>query len=361
METPIERGLQVSESSHEIRLVSVEASTKRRKRTRLSRWMCRFEKTESTAIVISDFSDEEEATDRSDAFDRIDYDQSILSEDENKRKGGNNYHPIAVKPFKRMYFHDFPCDGKVREKENKYQVDSDKEDEWKSNQTVYKPSESVEGGIQECTAKCMALTLRGNPCMHLAVDGFFFCTRHENYGSKVKRIVQKQLNEDEQMNCLDIPFMGQSGQLRCIGLNNRGDLCGNQAVIGTAYCYTHAEVVYEVSGGATAETEPDISTDERSATSSEKSCSTVSDEETSDSIPRPYKYREFIQMWTDGEEYFGEGTDEIESTRRVRGANSRVSPEDTDGQLKAQYGRLLPSAMKVCHYCFWTSSRKHSL
>jgi hypothetical protein len=53
-------------------------------------------------------------------------------------------------------------------------------------------------------------------------------------------------------------------------------------------------------------------------------------------------------MWHECEEYFGEMTDEIESTRRVRGANSKMAPGDTDGQLKAQYGRLLPRAMKVC-------------
>eukprot|EP00526_Cylindrotheca_closterium_P006460 CAMPEP_0113625038 /NCGR_PEP_ID=MMETSP0017_2-20120614/12923_1 /TAXON_ID=2856 /ORGANISM="Cylindrotheca closterium" /LENGTH=607 /DNA_ID=CAMNT_0000535119 /DNA_START=14 /DNA_END=1837 /DNA_ORIENTATION=+ /assembly_acc=CAM_ASM_000147 len=347
METPIEPRFQVSESAQEIRLVSAEPRSKRRKRTRLSRWMYRFGKTKSTAIAISDFSDDEEATDISIPLESMDGDDSVLSESGHKGNGGDNHRPIEVKPFKRMYFHGFPCDGQLGEGGNQYQVVSDKEDEWKNDQTVCKPCEPAEDGIQDSTTKCMALTLRGNPCMHEAVDDSFFCTRHENYGSKVKKLVQKRLNEDEKTNCMDIPFTGRNGQYRCIGLNNRGELCGNQAVNDTVYCYTHAEVIYEVSGGATAETELDNSTDDRSESSSAKSCSTVSDEETGDSGPRPFKYKEFIQMWTDGEEYFGEGTDEIESTRRVRGANSRVSPEDTDGQLKAQYGRLLPSAMKI--------------
>ena len=67
----------------------------------------------------------------------------------------------------------------------------------------------------------------------------------------------------------------------------------------------------------------------------------------SDSEERPYKHKEFLQMWRRCEEYCGEMTEEIESTRRVRGANNRMAPEDTNGQLKAQYGRLLPRAMKV--------------
>jgi hypothetical protein len=62
---------------------------------------------------------------------------------------------------------------------------------------------------------------------------------------------------------------------------------------------------------------------------------------------RPYTHREFLKMWKKCEEFVGESTDDIESTRYVRGANKSLSPEDTDGQTKAQYGRLLPRAMKV--------------
>ena len=62
---------------------------------------------------------------------------------------------------------------------------------------------------------------------------------------------------------------------------------------------------------------------------------------------RPYSHREFLTMWKKCEEFVGESTDDIESTRYVRGANKSLSPEDTDGQIKAQYGRLLPRAMKV--------------
>lgn len=61
---------------------------------------------------------------------------------------------------------------------------------------------------------------------------------------------------------------------------------------------------------------------------------------------RTYKHSEFLSMWHKCEELCGEGTDEIESTKRVRAANQKMNPDDTDGQLKAQYGRLLPLGMK---------------
>jgi hypothetical protein len=80
---------------------------------------------------------------------------------------------------------------------------------------------------------------------------------------------------------------------------------------------------------------------------SEESSSESESSEDGNNVPRTYKYKEFLKMWRECEEYCGELTDEIESTRRVRGANSNMNPEDTDGQLKAQYGRLLPRAMTV--------------
>jgi hypothetical protein len=67
---------------------------------------------------------------------------------------------------------------------------------------------------------------------------------------------------------------------------------------------------------------------------------------------RPYTHREFLKMWKKCEEFVGESTDDIETTKHVRGANHSLSPEDTDGQTKAQYGRLLPRAMKVRNR-FW--------
>jgi hypothetical protein len=63
--------------------------------------------------------------------------------------------------------------------------------------------------------------------------------------------------------------------------------------------------------------------------------------------PRPYTHKEFLAMWRYCEEYCGQVIDDIENTKQVRSANKSMCPEDTDGQAKAQYGRLLPRAMKV--------------
>ena len=72
---------------------------------------------------------------------------------------------------------------------------------------------------------------------------------------------------------------------------------------------------------------------------------------------RPYRHKEFMELWSRAEDMFGVNTDEIENTRLVRGANYKVSPSDTDGQSKAQYGRLLPRAMKVRMFnTLWTIS-----
>jgi hypothetical protein len=62
--------------------------------------------------------------------------------------------------------------------------------------------------------------------------------------------------------------------------------------------------------------------------------------------PRPYTHKEFVKLWKNFEELYM-STDEIESSKQVRGANQSMCPSDTDGQAKAQYGRLLPRAMKV--------------
>lgn len=49
-------------------------------------------------------------------------------------------------------------------------------------------------------------------------------------------------------------------------------------------------------------------------------------------------------MWLRAETYFGETTEDIEEGSLVRAANKCVDREDSNGQLKAQYGRLLPDA-----------------
>jgi hypothetical protein len=96
----------------------------------------------------------------------------------------------------------------------------------------------------------------------------------------------------------------------------------------------------------------DDSSDNDSDTTSGTTSDTSDDDEShSQGQPRnspskSYTHSEFLSMWHRCEELFGEGTDEIESSRRVRASNQKMNPDDTDGQLKAQYGRLLPLGMK---------------
>lgn len=74
------------------------------------------------------------------------------------------------------------------------------------------------------------------------------------------------------------------------------------------------------------------------------------DEETTevdDGQPRCYTFKEFLSMWEYVEGFTGEETDEVEATKCVRSSNQSMDPEDTVGQAKAQYGRLLPGAMRV--------------
>lgn len=50
-------------------------------------------------------------------------------------------------------------------------------------------------------------------------------------------------------------------------------------------------------------------------------------------------------MWKNWEKKT-ERMDEVEDSRLIKRANNTMSPTDTDGQVKAQYGRVLPHAMK---------------
>ena len=59
-----------------------------------------------------------------------------------------------------------------------------------------------------------------------------------------------------------------------------------------------------------------------------------------------YKHKEFKSLWQRAEEINGQKTDEIEQTTRIRGANAKMDKSDTTYQEKAQYGRLLPNAMR---------------
>jgi len=75
--------------------------------------------------------------------------------------------------------------------------------------------------------------------------------------------------------------------------------------------------------------------------------SDVSDENDADydSFCTAYTHSQFFKLWRDWEKKT-EKTDDVEESMLVRKANNNMDPKDTNGQQKAQYGRVLPQAMK---------------
>lgn len=70
-----------------------------------------------------------------------------------------------------------------------------------------------------------------------------------------------------------------------------------------------------------------------------------------------YSFKEFEQMWDDVFEDFGCDVEEIEEGNMVTRGNNSLTASDTQGQSKAQYGRLLPKAtddllseLQVCRH-----------
>jgi SAM-dependent methyltransferase len=57
-----------------------------------------------------------------------------------------------------------------------------------------------------------------------------------------------------------------------------------------------------------------------------------------------YTLQKFVEMWERTEETLDLTTEELESSKAVRAANSRVTAKDGCGQGTAQYGRILPQA-----------------
>lgn len=193
---------------------------------------------------------------------------------------------------------------------------------------------------------CTAITRKGKACMFRALDNTPYCGRHgktllKNTSTRSGQVSPTERGSNRKQS-KDTLYRGKGGQFRCIAISGKGQLCPYQCVDKTVYCYGHADLsqVFFPSSSQPDEEASTEDSDESDSDSSESDASRAAAE------GRPYKYKDFMGMWHDCEEYFGEMTEDIESTRRVRGANSRMAPEDTDGQLKAQYGRLLPRAMK---------------
>jgi hypothetical protein len=340
----------------------------------------------------------------------IDIDDSSSSEDETAKHIDDEDRTMNEKPFKRIYFCDVLYDGRIETKQCKAitsgrhtcrncaletmdycrlhgsydKVKKVLESTNTSSSDVSITDSSVEAldtdlernsrrqkfhsldefdfdadeSIQEISAwkgrkKCSALTLKGKPCSFNAAKDSLFCLRHESHGLSTKKGSPRNGRAGIEQN--DKLFTGKKRQFRCTALSGTGQLCPYQSASKTTYCFWHTELNQaslqdsspsKSSGSDSEKASAEASLNENTD-SDRDSDSELSYKEEEGTVAGPYKFKEFVKMWHGCEEYFGEMTDEIESTRRVRGANSRMSPEDTDGQLKAQYGRLLPRAMKV--------------
>lgn len=146
---------------------------------------------------------------------------------------------------------------------------------------------------------------------------------------------------------------------QCIYVSGKGEPCPYRVIKDSIYCHGHfpvLELLTDANNGAVGQ-ESTRQSDENSLSSQDSdeddhdddsdAANFSSDEEELDPNPRPYTHKEFLRMWSECEEIAGESTEEVENRRFIRSANQIMSPEDTDGQAKAQYGRLLPRAMKV--------------
>jgi hypothetical protein len=230
----------------------------------------------------------------------------------------------------------------------------------------------------EGTMRCSAMTAKlGLPCAYCTNNGASFCTLHSKFREENGEAGDSSDDDDLDFGAStradrsspavstekddspgkesvasatsrDAPYRRKKGQERCLAATGQKQ-CMHASVNSTIYCYEHANFASADLPVALRASSPEEVAESSKASSDSEESSSESDssEDDGDSVPRTYKYKEFLKMWRECEEYCGELTDDIESTRRVRGANSNMSPEDTDGQLKAQYGRLLPRAMTV--------------
>jgi hypothetical protein len=218
------------------------------------------------------------------------------------------------------------------------------------------------------TVRCSALTAKGGlPCAYTTNDSSAFCSYHYkireddssdefDFGASTREhsspAVSPQKDDSpgkesmESTTSRDAPYRRFKGQERCLAKTGQKQ-CMHVTVNSTLYCYEHVNFASDDLPLALSASSPEEVAGSSEASSDSEDSSSESDSSEDGNVPRIYKYKEFLKMWRECEEYCGELTDEIESTRRVRGANNNMSPEDTDGQLKAQYGRLLPRAMTV--------------
>ena len=136
---------------------------------------------------------------------------------------------------------------------------------------------------------------------------------------------------------------------KCVRFD-KGKQCQNMALEGKILCNECVQSWDETEASSSGSSSPEEadSGDSSSATfssGSDSGDSHLSDDTTYDAYCKAYTHKEFFNMWKNWEKKT-ERVDEVEDSRLIKRANKTMCPADTDGQVKAQYGRVLPHAMK---------------
>jgi hypothetical protein len=255
--------------------------------------------------------------------------------------------------------------------------------------------------------RCLSTTHHGRRCVFATYQDFSFCKRHlkalnitiphgnaphhekDSIETDSRSVASKSTGADNSpLGRKDNFWKEGQGKVQCEAITNRRRPCRYHTVENTTLCYLHADYLHADNDLKQApvprsvakrmddsEEEDDESTSLASSSSSflpeykwagsdgavhkgyrsvarapkdsDESSAASGDESDENDPDRPYTHTEFLEMWHICEAYCGETAEDIENTRLIRGANSKMAPEDSVGQQKAQYGRLLPVAMKV--------------
>jgi hypothetical protein len=243
------------------------------------------------------------------------------------------------------------------------------------------------------TVQCEHRNEYGDRCCYEAAQGKSYCRMHflTEKSRSADDVSRLSLDVEEKS---DVQHgtcrKAESLEDRCVFTSPGGDRCENQVLPGSVTCSQHLstglfyqqstqDVMQESDSKGEeddaaesddpsdgdecdddevekeSESNSDSDSDEDSSSIQSESCE-ESDSDDSDidlgslddrsSGNKCYTHEEYMDLWRHVEGILGESTDEIENSQAIRGANSKVDPGDTDGQVKAQYGRLLPMAMK---------------
>jgi hypothetical protein len=180
---------------------------------------------------------------------------------------------------------------------------------------------------------CEATTIRKNPCQYATVGDTPFCYMHEDFDLKrphVPRSATKRMNAEVKDADESLGSSSSSlGEGEERAASDDPSIEDNRSVAKSSAPKDSDNSSMEGSENESDGTDPNI----------------------------PYTHTEFLEMWRNCEEFCGEMTEDIENTRLIRGANNKMAPEDSDGQLKAQYGRLLPTAMRVSYSAYQNMRR----